>query len=32
MDLLTRLRAQPLPFGAFLGIDLGQREPGKIVV
>ena len=31
MDLLTRLRAQPLPFAALLGIDLLSAEPEKIV-
>src|SRR5262249_30837126 len=31
MDLLTRLRAQPLPFAALLGIDLISAEPEKIV-
>jgi 1,4-dihydroxy-2-naphthoyl-CoA hydrolase len=31
MDLLTRLRAQPLPFAALLGIDLVSAEPEKIV-
>ena len=31
MDLLTRLRTQPLPFAAFLGIDLLSAEPEKIV-
>ena len=31
MDLLTRLKAQPLPFAALLGIDLRSAEPEKIV-
>src|SRR2546430_810812 len=31
MDLLTRLRAQPLPFAALLGIELLSAEPEKIV-
>ena len=31
MDLLTRLKAQPLPFAAHLGIDLRSAEPEKIV-
>jgi len=31
MDLLTRLRAQPLPFAALLGIDLTSAAPEKIV-
>jgi uncharacterized protein (TIGR00369 family) len=31
MDLLTRLKAQPLPFAALLGIDLLSAEPEKIV-
>jgi 1,4-dihydroxy-2-naphthoyl-CoA hydrolase len=31
MDLLARLRAQPLPFAAHLGIDLVSAEPEKIV-
>jgi len=31
MDLLTRLKAQPLPFAALLGIDLVSAEPDKIV-
>jgi len=30
MDLLTRLRAQPLPFAALLGIELLSAEPEKI--
>jgi 1,4-dihydroxy-2-naphthoyl-CoA hydrolase len=31
MDLLTRLKAQPLPFAALLGIDLRSAEPERIV-
>ena len=31
MDLLTRLKAQPLPFAALLGIDLLSAEPERIV-
>ena len=31
MNLLTRLRAQPLPFAALLGIELLSAEPEKIV-
>src|SRR5215467_14375690 len=31
MDLLTRLKAQPLPFAALLGIELLSAEPEKIV-
>jgi 1,4-dihydroxy-2-naphthoyl-CoA hydrolase len=31
MDLLTRLRAQPLPFAAHLDIDLLSAEPERIV-
>jgi uncharacterized protein (TIGR00369 family) len=31
MDLLTRLKAQPLPFAALLGIDLRSAEPEKII-
>ena len=31
MDLLARLKAQPLPFAALLGIDLRSAEPEKIV-
>src|SRR5262252_2253381 len=31
MDLLTRLRAQPLPFAALLGIDLISAEPERII-
>ena len=31
MDLLTRLKAQPLPFAELLGIDLRSAEPEKIV-
>jgi uncharacterized protein (TIGR00369 family) len=31
MDLLARLRAQPLPFAALLGIDLLSAESDKIV-
>ena len=31
MDLLTRLKAQPLPFAAHLGIDLRSAEPERIV-
>ena len=31
MDLLTRLKAQPLPFAVLLGIDLRSAEPEKIV-
>ena len=31
MDLLARLKAQPLPFAALLGIDLRSAELEKIV-
>src|SRR5215813_6052762 len=31
MDVLTRLKAQPLPFAALLGIDLLSAESDKIV-
>jgi 1,4-dihydroxy-2-naphthoyl-CoA hydrolase len=31
MDLLARLKAQPLPFAALLGIDLLSAAPEKIV-
>jgi uncharacterized protein (TIGR00369 family) len=31
MDLLTRLKAQPLPFATLLGIDLRSAEPERIV-
>src|SRR5262249_15448532 len=31
MDLLARLKEQPLPFAALLGIDLRSAEPEKIV-
>ena len=31
MDLLTRLKARPLPFAVLLGIDLRSAEPEKIV-
>jgi 1,4-dihydroxy-2-naphthoyl-CoA hydrolase len=31
MDLLTRLKAQPLPFADLLGIDLRSAEPERIV-
>src|SRR5262249_24725232 len=30
MDLLARLKAQPLPFAALLGIDHRSAEPEKI--
>ena len=31
MDLLARLRDQPLPFASLLGIDLVSAEPDKLV-
>jgi 1,4-dihydroxy-2-naphthoyl-CoA hydrolase len=31
MDLLARLRDQPLPFASLLGIDLFSAEPDKLV-
>ncbi len=31
MDLLTRLKEQPLPFATLLGIDLISAEPDRIV-
>src|SRR5262249_37180240 len=31
MDLLTRLKAKPLPFAALLGVDLVSAEPEKVV-
>ncbi len=31
MDLLARLKAEPLPFAAFLGIELVSAAPDRIV-